>query len=133
MLRRALLVALGRRFIDNRRCRREWQSQRSQAGGIPTRSRIYEGLGDGIEPGWALSSKPGIYEVYLGVSHSGIEPTMEPEARETLGAHADAITAAHVLIENSPFQKPAQLLHRLVVARCESVMARSVPCFLFLS
>lgn len=48
---------------------------------------------------------------------------------EALGAHADAITAAQVMMENMPFNKPAQLLYRMVVARCESAIAGSVTIF----
>ena len=86
---------------------------------------------DSIEPGWALSSKTGVYENYLSLAQTGNEPSTEPAAREALGAHADATMAAQVLMENAPFQKPAQLLHRLVVARCESGIAGSVTVFSF--
>ena len=85
------------------------------------------GLLGSIDPGWALSSKKGTIEACLGVAPCGIEISVEPEAREALGKHADAITAAQVLMESAPFQKPAALLHRLVVARCESAIAGSVP------
>ena len=70
---------------------------------------------------------------YLSLAFTGIESTMEPEAREALGAYADATTATQVFMENAPFQKPAQLLHRLVVARCESVMARPVAATFLLA
>ena len=78
-----------------------------------------------IDPGWALSSKTNIFDVMIAATCYGIEPTMEPEAREALGKHADAMRTAQVLMENMPFHKPAQLLHRLVVARCESAIAGS--------
>ena len=48
---------------------------------------------------------------------------------QALGKHPDAITVAQVLMENMPFQKPAQLLHGLVVAPCESAIAGSVAAF----
>lgn len=64
------------------------------------------------------SSLFGAYDNALGAHSLALVASPEPMAHAVLSRHTDAITAAKVSAERSPFNVPQSVVHRGVVAQC---------------
>lgn len=78
-----------------------------------------------IEPGYACDVKPGVTGFFSGHHLYSCAPSHEPQVREILGQHAQAIEAATVMLEKFPHNKIMGLLYKLVIGRCQSTAAKS--------